>query len=75
VLIADRAVAGVDNDPTPAWTPATAHRAVRCITTGRAQAFSISFVVAGARCVPVLVTIDRVTTTRAVPFGVRRCAR
>jgi hypothetical protein len=73
IPVDERRVAGVDNDPTPAWTPAAAHRAVRCITGGRAQAFSISFVVAGARCVPVSVTIDRVTTTREVPFGVRRC--
>ena len=73
VPVDERRVAGVDNDPTPAWTPAAAHRAVRCITSGRSQAFSISFVVAGARCVPVSVTIDRVTTTREVPFGVRRC--
>jgi hypothetical protein len=75
VPVAERAVAGLDNDPTPAWTPAAAHRAVRCVTGDRRQAFSISFVVAGARCVPVSVTIDRVTTTREVPFGVRRCAR
>jgi hypothetical protein len=75
VPVADRAVAGLDNDATPAGTPAGAHRAVRCITGERAQAFAISFVVVGARCLPVSVTIDRVTTTREVAFGVRRCRR
>ncbi len=66
-------VAGLDTAPVPATTPARAHRAVRCVTGAFSQVRSLSFVVSGARCVPVSVTVGGVTTTRQVPFGVRRC--
>jgi hypothetical protein len=68
-----RPVAGLDGWPRPASTPATAHRAALCETSDQTTVFRISFTVDGPRCVPVNVTIDRVTTTRWIPFGVPRC--
>jgi hypothetical protein len=68
-----RTVAGLDSAPVPANEPARAHRALVC-TAGPAQrVFEVSFVVAGARCVPISVTAAGRTTTRRVRFGVRRC--
>jgi hypothetical protein len=66
-------VAGLDTNPQPVSTPAEAHRAVRCFTGEFDQVHSVSFVVDGPRCVPVSVTMRGATTTRNVPFGVRRC--
>ncbi|HVL95356.1 MAG TPA: hypothetical protein VM266_05805 [Solirubrobacteraceae bacterium] len=68
-----RPIAGLDGWPSPAATPREAHRAVRCLTGDLPGVFRVSFAIAGARCLPVAVTIDRVTTTRTVGFGVRHC--
>jgi hypothetical protein len=68
-----RLVAGLDGYPTLVANPLRAHRAVLCETGPERTVFRIAFVVAGARCVPVSVTIDRVTTTRDVPFGISHC--
>jgi len=46
---------------------------MRCETAATAGVFTVGFVVAGARCLPVSVTIDRVTTTRTVGFGRGGC--
>jgi hypothetical protein len=67
-----RGVAGVDGAPQPASTPARAHRALRCETGAQTTVYTASFVVRGARCLPLAVTIDRETITQRVPFG-RRC--
>jgi hypothetical protein len=68
-----RDVAGLEAPPASASSPASAHRALVCTTEGPDEVFEVSFVIDGARCVPVSVTIDGVTTTRAVRFGVDRC--
>jgi hypothetical protein len=68
-----RMVAGLEGYPASATTPWGAHRAVFCETGPEPVEYRIAFVVAGARCVPVSVTLDAVTTTRNVPFGVSRC--
>ena len=72
-----RVVAGLDSGPGAERDafPADAHRAVACATGPAQRTFEISFVVDGARCVPVSVTSAGRTTTRRIRFGVRRCSR
>jgi hypothetical protein len=67
-----RRVAGLDGAARPAEVPASAHRALTCATAGHAAEFTATFVVVGARCLPVTVTTRLLTVTRRVPFG-RRC--
>jgi hypothetical protein len=64
-----RGVAGVDGSPAPAAKPGRAHRALRCETGPETTFYTAAFVVRGARCLPLAVTIDRETITRRVPFG------
>jgi hypothetical protein len=78
VAPASRGVAGLDSAVDPATTPAEAHRAVVCVTGPAQRVFDVTFVVRGARCVPIAVTgpgpnLLR-TTTQQVAFGVRRCS-
>jgi hypothetical protein len=67
-----RPVVGLDSGPQVASAPATAHGALVCSATGSMQVFKLSFVLSGARCVPLSVTAAGRTVTRLVAFG-RRC--
>jgi hypothetical protein len=70
-------VAGLDSgaDADDDAFPADAHRAVVCATGPAQRTFEVSFVIDGARCVPISVTSRGRTETQRIRFGVRRCTR